>query len=385
MTRIAPHLYRTFVLLSAHALGLLLPALGGAGCGGGNPMTSTGGSGGAITDMNVGGADVGGAIADMARAGDLEKGKLSVYFNIRTSGTSANLQGVAYGPNGYAVLGYDGAAAVPSVPFMSNDGVAWTQGSFGAAAPPVGSSYTAIAASPSATHHYVVVGGTLTGASTDGGTWTPVTNGPTDAQAITWGSGYLTVGQDDMGGSQFCKSTDGTTWTCVSQKIGTYGVTYHRVIWTGALYVAVGEQQTTQAGDIGPLVLTSPNGTTWTERPTAATTYPIVDVASSGSLLVACATNTFGGDVITSSDGITWAASASAATASSNTWMSAVGWSGLYFTAIGDLPQNIASWDGLVWTSQYAVTNFKWAQMTSGGPQALVAVGPQGHIVTVDK
>jgi len=115
----------------------------------------------------------------------------------------------------------------------------------------------------------------------------------------------------------------------------------HRVIWTGAQFVAVGD---------GGAILVSPDGSTWTVEH-SRTTNTLLNVAWSGSRLVAVGQP---GTLITSTDGTTW--TASALPVSSTTWLYGIAWSGTKFVAVGYdsngtiTTVTLVSSDGLNWT-----------------------------------
>ena len=117
-------------------------------------------------------------------------------------------------------------------------------------------------------------------------TWTKRTSGTTnDLYGATWYSGQLvTVG----GGSVILTSPDGITWT--KRVSGTGWL--RTVTWAETRFVAGGSDS----------VRTSPDGVTWTAVRNAPS---IRSLAWNGSLLVAAWA---GCDFVTSPDGITWAA-----------------------------------------------------------------------------
>jgi hypothetical protein len=106
-------------------------------------------------------------------------------------------------------------------------------------------------------------------------------------QVLIWtGSLYVAVGNSGA----IVTSPDAVTWT--SRASGTTNQLVD-VIWTGSQFVAVGALGT---------ILTSPDGITWTSR-TSNTANSLSQVASNGTTLVAAGAS---GTLLTSPDGITW-------------------------------------------------------------------------------
>lgn len=80
--------------------------------------------------------------------------------------------------------------------------------------------------------------------STDGTTWSAVTSGTTRKLAsVTWGGGkFVAVGYDDQGGTACAvlSSPNGTTWTDVSSSVGTEIVDLRKIAYGGDVFVASG-------------------------------------------------------------------------------------------------------------------------------------------------
>lgn len=208
----------------------------------------------------------------------------------------------------------------------------------------IGQNWTEVYLTPdSIIYDYAVNGSTIVGVgiggsvltgvvvrSTDGGTtWSKITTTTAGLFTVTFFNSLFIAGGYD---GKVYSSPDGVTWTqrlsdpgvninvsgASSTKIivaappnryytSTDGITWSNlffspflgdptdVVWTGSLFVMVG--YTSSNG----LILTSPDGITWTQRLSVASGF-FSSVAWSGSLLVA----TGSGVVATSPDGVTW-------------------------------------------------------------------------------
>ena len=82
----------------------------------------------------------------------------------------------------------------------------------------------------------------------------------------------VAVGEDTSGEAVVISSTDGSTWS-VAYRAGaclagscTTPSQLSKVIWAGTQFIAVGQERIVSAGKLYGLVLTSPDGTTWTQR-----------------------------------------------------------------------------------------------------------------------
>ncbi len=211
----------------------------------------------------------------------------------------------------------------------------------------------------------VVVGDTGTMLSSrDGVTWTirALPDGGTANMAcVIWtGSLWVAVGNVVAGTSIFI-SENGITWT---QSAMIAGTDLRCLVWTGSIFVIAG---------IGGIVLTSPDAVTWTAQ-TSGTTDRFFAAATSGTLIVLTGLN---GRIITSPDGVTWTSQTSG---TANIIRGAT-WGASQFVVTGDLGLILTSPDGVTWTSRtsgigsglHAVA--WWAGL-------YMAVGPAGVILT---
>ena len=197
--------------------------------------------------------------------------------------------------------------------------------------------------------------------SDDGVNWTLRTHSSTsDWQDICWSAelGLFVA----VGNTLVMTSPDGITWTDRSCVSGTWrGVTYSPDV---NLLVAVG--QTPGTGRI----MTSPNGINWTDRTTGAMggeAFRKVTWADSIGLFVAVAnTNASTSNVSTSPDGITWTDRSTPDTVT----LRDVAWSPELdiLAAVGStsLPPGTtyvtSSTDGITWTARSYISNFSaWA------------------------
>lgn len=156
------------------------------------------------------------------------------------------------------------------------------------------------------------------------------------------GTLYVAVGESIF------TSTDGVAWT--ERQAGVSRV-LNDVTWSGGRLVAVGD---------GAAVLTSPDGTSWTLQPVPAAVEPVLrGVAGSGSRYVAVGSQwdtsalAYRELILSSTDGVTWSQAA-------QSWsmdLHEVLWSGTKFVAVGTQLGGpnaeaavLVSADGLNWT-----------------------------------
>lgn len=151
------------------------------------------------------------------------------------------------------------------------------------------------------------------------------------------GSGLTAVGWNvSKNSTEIRNSTDGMLWS--SNTFAVTGGELNGITWSGSLYVAVGKA-------FGyPLILTSPNGATWTNR-SGIEDVPgqLADVVWSGSRFVATGYSAGA----TSTDGLTWKLHKSSSFSAAG-----VTWSGSKFVAAG-IGGIYTSTDGTTWTKVF--------------------------------
>jgi hypothetical protein len=201
---------------------------------------------------------------------------------------------------------------------------------------------------------------------------------------ITWGtpSGnglFVVVGSGSSAQGLVLTSPDGVTWTSQSAAVA---LTWNAVTWGNGLFVAVGGVSTAATN----LVMTSSDGSTWTSRTSPASitiSWRAVTWGNpSGSgLFVAVGSGSSQNNnlIMTSPDGTTWTLLTSP---SHSTWYS-VAWGGSssqLFVAVGAVGAFMTSSDGINWNSATQGTN-TWRSVVWGGPsgnQLFVAVCNSG-------
>lgn len=225
----------------------------------------------------------------------------------------------------------DGAPSITAVPRLA--GSAWVAGTA------IGSAdLRAVAYGTVSSNMFVAVGdGGTIASSSDGASWTTVTNGVSTANlnAIAFGgASYVAAGADGT----LLYSTDAVTWVA---KTNPTTATINGLASNGSShFVAVGA---------GGTIVYSDSGTTWTAA-TSGTTSDLLAVTYGNGLYAAVGS---GGTVLTSSDGATWTARTSGTT--SNLAGVAYGTdsssSTALFVAVGASGAVVTSTDGATWTA----------------------------------
>jgi hypothetical protein len=225
--------------------------------------------------------------------------------------------GVAWSGSAFAAVGASVAASsadgitwtARTIPAGTYNRVEWNGSMFVAvgasviATSPDGTTWTA-RTSPAVTWKSIAWNGTLWVAagvggiatSPDGVTWTSRTLPSPNAPYVSWyfsavgyGAGRWVALDKD---GQVAHSTDGVTWSNAGLVLNGQFDTQAKLLWTGSQFVAISEDT----------VETSPDGTTWTNRPTAWGSGGTFG----GALLVVVRSATG----YTSTDGVTWTARA---------------------------------------------------------------------------
>jgi len=165
---------------------------------------------------------------------------------------------------------------------------------------------------------------------------------------------------------------NGATWSMINL-MSILGWSEYRsmydIVWDGSQFVVIGDYGT---------VVTSPDGTTWTEQ-TASVTAHLKAIAYDGSTFVSLGN---GGIIITSPDGVNWTQQTSGTTSQ---LLDAI-WDGSQFVAVGNptyAGENICvltSPDGINWTKHDDDFRASFAGVAYDGSGAYVAVGFSGVI-----
>lgn len=195
---------------------------------------------------------------------------------------------------------------------------------------------------------------------------------------VRWlASQYIAVGEGIF------VSPDAVTWSEYQNGVPAM---LNDVTWMDGRFVIVGE---------GGTVLTSPDGSAWTQQPIPPTTSPALNgVAASGNRLVAVGTQyvVATGDtlalILTSSDGVTWEKNPQTIQAA----LYKVTWTGDKFIAVGSLlgapnaaPVALLSDDGLNWTAHSAANaNLSVFYDIAWNGSQFVAVGYPGIARSAD-
>ncbi len=210
---------------------------------------------------------------------------------------------------------------------------------------------------------YVAVGarGTVM-TSPDLKTWTARSAGVdhTFRSIATSGARFVAVGHNDRGEAIVISSTDGATWTVQYRAGGLNPVNLlTKVIWAGTQFVAVGQELETTISPPNPrfaLILTSPDGVSWTQRARrqvavgdgADPESGMSSIAWSGNLLVAVGITNFAA-AWTSTDAEVW--TRQSVSASGRQYLRDITWGNGRFVAVGwgGAPAVFTSADGITW------------------------------------
>ena len=275
-----------------------------------------------------------------------------ITWTSRTSGTTNALRGVTWSGTQFVAVGVGGTIRT------SPDGITWTSRTSG-----ITNSINTVIWSGT---QFVAVGsnGSII-TSPDGITWTRRNGGTTEELiTITWsGSQFFAFAASGT----HTVSSDGVNWEWRSPT----PQNVQSVTWTGTQFVTVGTGATPGSP---PVVLTSPNGVTWTLR-NATGVRSLRSVTWTGTQLVAVGDD---GAISVSTNGIAW--SEGSASAITNN-LSGVAWSGSQFVAVADFGIVLTSTDGIVWTARQTDFGDNLRAVTSSGTQ-FVAVGDSGRILT---
>jgi Zn-dependent metalloprotease len=200
-------------------------------------------------------------------------------------------------------------------------------------------------------------------------TWAIARQGMSSQWAIAYGAGlYVSVGY----GGDLWTSPDGVAWSRRHVPSGPYPVDadLYGATYGGGQFVAVGACCSSL---YKPMILTSPDGTSWTERDSGAATADLSAVGFGGGLYVAVGSS---GTILTSPDAVTWTKETSGTTQTLND----VSYGGGAFVAVGNTATILLSVDGVTWTPQASTASSLYS-VTHTGTQ-FVAVDSSNGVFT---
>jgi hypothetical protein len=303
-----------------------------------------------------------------------------INWSDRTSKATGDLNGVAYGKNQFVAVGRQGPdPSDASIIVTSPDGGTWIDRS-----PEPGTAvYEYASCITYGNGKFVAVGtGSEILSSSDGITWsssTPATDD--DLSGVAYGNNqFVAVGSDNgtLGGAVLT-SPDGVAWTrhTTGTNITLFAVAYGKDQFVAVGGVGIGYREVTLNSQ--GVVLTSPDGITWTSRPPGNTTT-LEGVAYGNNLFVAVG---LGGTVLSSSDGITWTNQGSGY----DDFLGGVAYGNGQFVAVGGGygPNDgiiVSSPDGVNWTiRQRGISLYAPYYGVTFGNNTFVVVGHNGAIL----
>jgi hypothetical protein len=287
---------------------------------------------------------------------------------VRTSETTQNLNGVAYGNGVFVAVGAAGIIQ------NSPDGINWTK------ATPLPSNQQVALNGVAYGNGLFVAAGNYGGifTSPDGKTWTLRTSllSAQTLYGVAYGNGvFVAVGSNN--GSQVYSlvftSSDGKTWTTPNSGGALKSLT--GVAYGNGVFVAMGGgvYGGTGASSSGGYDLTSPDGKTWTIQK-VGNTQQLNGIAYGNGLFAAVGNN---GAILTSPDGVTWTSQASGTTQALN----GAAYCNGFLVALGNNGAILTSPDGATWTSRPSgTTQALYGAACDNG--VFVAVGGGGVILT---
>lgn len=262
----------------------------------------------------------------------------------RTSGSSANLNAVAYGNGQWVAVGDGG------VILTSPNGATWTSRTSGVSTPLRGVAYGGglwIAVGDSSAKTFL--------RSTDGITWVATYQDSSLCQygAVAYDATATTSKWVAVGSSKCLKSNlfaglvhslDGVSWTLETNSV--FSNKMHGVSYGGGLWTAVGESAT------GPSIYTSNDGVKWAGQTTTAANLNAVGYGGSQWAAPSASAPGAGSAVYVSPTGAGWAPRPSG----TMTDLSAIAWGNGQWVAVGAAGTVVTSSDGLSWTVQTSGT-----------------------------
>jgi hypothetical protein len=251
---------------------------------------------------------------------------------IFTQGYSIVSRGPGSVTSGYNFLPIIACGATISI---SSDGVTWT---------PVTNPFTSTVFCAAWNGSYWVAGGTGTyqlAYSTNGLSWTGVTlANMTSVLSVAWGKGKWIACGTGASGYTSASSLDGVNWTEIQASAGSFfPVSANGIAWAQNVWVAVG-------ATLGSGIIFSLDGISWTPQPLSIFSTGRV-VVNNGVFWVA------GGDYVTgtiaySYDGAVWISLGNSVFSST---VNSIAWGQNIWVAVGSGTNSIAfSYDGINWT-----------------------------------
>jgi fibronectin type 3 domain-containing protein len=201
--------------------------------------------------------------------------------------------------------------------------------------------------------------------SPDAVNWTTQTSNTTEQlrRVASNGSQYVAGGWVGL----ILTSTNATTWTHQLPTLAVTRLTLSDIVWANSQFVAVGGYGSSNinGGRNSSVILTSPDGDTWTVRPSGSTD-PILEVIWTGSQFVAVGM----GGILTSTDGETWTIRYSG----SGVVGRGITWNGSKFVVVGGYQYVLTSDDAITWTS-HAISSTVGFDAVQWNGERFVAVG----------
>lgn len=268
--------------------------------------------------------------------------------------------------------------------------------------------------------NYVFVGSSVIVTSSDLVSW-QVQSIDSNLSSIAWsGSAFVAVGRQALFGGErdvLMHSSNGLTWStihmadqCPAPLPGTtpppceYRAGLSKVIWAGSQFVAVGRETVPAAGTFA-LILTSPDGRTWTQQaksaiPVGADIDPygmgMASIAWSGDRFVAVGRASDGNAALwTSVDASSWnvgalppLAAAPVFTLRDVTWgrgqFVAVGWGGTLPPIAVRASATLNSSDGVTWQSNASVLPLSALEAVGVAPGRFLIVSTTDYATSTD-
>ena len=199
-------------------------------------------------------------------------------------------------------------------------------------------------------------------------TWTGRTSAAdNDWYSVTYGNGIFVAVASSGSGNLVMTSPNGATWT-------SRAAAYNNKSWTGVTYGNGTFVAVANSGS-GDRVMTSTNGITWTSR-TSAADNNWYGVTYGNGTFVAVAYTGSGNRVMTSPNGATWTSRTSAA---DNAWLGVTYGNGTFVAVAlsGSGNRVMTSPDGITWTLRSSAADNNWYGVTYGNG-TFVAVASSG-------